>query len=392
MGKESEVRKCKNWLRTYIDYTKEQESPSMFHLWVGISVIASALERKCYIDRGYYKLFPNLFVVLVGASARVRRTTALNIGYSIFKEALEHACLISQKITPEALIRVLMEGNEVGMCGGTIVSSELSVFLGSANKDDSLIQLLTKLYDCEEKFDYHTMARGKEECTNVFMSLIGSTTPEWIKTSMPAHAIGGGFTSRIIFVYQFEPQKLVPFPKLTSEQVVIRQELISDLKMINKIAGEYKLSEQAMKWYEEWYTKVLSKEITHESSLDGYYGRKHDTLLKVAMSMSAARHSKRVIEVSDLEQALAAMNENEKYLPTIMQFVMMTQTGDERGKILRAIQKRGKMTYIELSRNFSYCLDSKRMNEILIDLTTSEMIEELIEEGKRCYVVKRTLK
>ena len=148
-------RKCKNWLTSYCHFTKEQESPSMFHLWVGLSVIASTLGRRCYIDRGYYTLYPNLYIVLVGGSARAKKTTAINIGYDIYREAFPDACLISQKITPEALIGVLVS-TTAEQSGGTIVSDELSVFLGNSNKDATLIQLLTKLYDCGNKLDYHT--------------------------------------------------------------------------------------------------------------------------------------------------------------------------------------------------------------------------------------------
>ena len=58
-----------DWLTTYTEYTSEQESPALFHLWVGTSVIASAMERRCYINRGYYTLYPNLYIVLIGESA-----------------------------------------------------------------------------------------------------------------------------------------------------------------------------------------------------------------------------------------------------------------------------------------------------------------------------------
>jgi len=390
MGNNMSQRKCKDWLECYLDYTQEQESPSMFHLWVGLSVLSSALERKVYIDRGYYTLYPNLYVVLVGASARTRRTTAVNIGYSLFKEALPDVCLISQKITPEALISVLMEREKTGMAGGTIVSSELSVFLGSSGKDDSLIQLLTKLYDCEDVFDYHTMARGKEVCHNVYMCLIGSTTPDWIKNSMPAHAVGGGFTSRVIFVYQYDVEKLVPFPYVTEEQKRMRRMLVEDLKAVNRLRGVYELSKDAKEWYETWYVDVLSKMTSKgESALDGYYGRKHDTLLKVAMCIAASRSGKLVIEEEDLVTGLKAINANERYLPEVIKSVMATQTGEEKGKVFRTIARKGEVSFTDVLRNVSYCIDAKRLNEVLESLMMEELIEEVVKNGKRWFKVKR---
>ena len=381
----SNGRKCKDWLTSYCEYTSEQESPSMFHLWVGISVVASTLARRCYIDRGYYRLFPNLYIVLVGGSARVRKTTAINIGYNIFKDAHPDSTLISQKITPEAMLGVLT-GSETDSSGGTIISDELSVFLGNTAKDDSLIQLLTKLYDCGDVMDYHTLGRGKEIATNVYMNMIAGTTPEWIRTAIPTHAIGGGFTSRIIFVYQFEPEKLIPFPALTTAQVRLQGQLVDDLKVIGLMNGKYTLSEKARGWYEEWYCNIFGKMTEKtESVLDGYYGRKHDTLLKVAMSMAASHTNMMVIDEKDLETALLAMNENEKYLPEVIKSVMSTQVGDEQNKVLRCIQKRGEVSYSDLLKNVSYCMDARRVCEIIDTLIAEELISESVKDGKRYF-------
>ncbi|RLC38609.1 MAG: hypothetical protein DRH51_08095, partial [Candidatus Coatesbacteria bacterium] len=246
-------RELGDWLDAYIDYTSEQESPSLFHLWVGLSMISSALGRKVWIDKGYYTLYPNLYVVLVGASARVRRTTALNIGYGLFRDALPDRLIVSQKTTPEGLIDIFVkEGRRSGTSGGTIVSTELGVFLGAATKSGDIIQLLTDWYDCPNIFTYHTITRGKQKMTNVYCGLIGSTTPDWLKESLPPSAIGGGFTSRIVFVYQSRTEKLVPFPKVSEEAIRLRAKLVSDLRQIGEIRGEYRLTDAAMDWYERW--------------------------------------------------------------------------------------------------------------------------------------------
>ncbi len=381
--------KKEDWLHQYIEYTSSQESPSIFHLWCGISVIASTLARKCYIDRGYYTLFPNLYIVLVGASARVRKTTAVNTAYSIYKEANPERCVLSQKITPEALIGSLVKEKEKCGCSeGVMVSTELSVFLGSALRDDSLIQLLTKLYDCEEHMDYHTIIRGKEVCERVCFNLMGATTPEWIKTSMPSHAVGGGFTSRIVFIYQSEPERRIPFPIVTPEQKVIRGKLVTQLREIGKLSGEYHLSKDARDWYEEWYCDVFHPE-RGDASLDGYYGRKHDTLLKIAMAISASRGGKLMIEEYDLVTALNALNENEKFLPEIMRSVMSTPQGEERNKILRAIYRKEEVGWVELLRGLSYCVNSQRLQEVISGLLEEGEIEETIKREKRYFRRKK---
>lgn len=381
--------KKRDWLTLYQDYTAAQESPGMFHLWVGISVIASTLSRNCYIDRGYYTLFPNLFIVLVGASARVRKTTAVNVGFNLFKEANKEACVISQKVTPEALIQTLgKRGQERGTSDAVMVSTELSVFLGSSLRDDSLIQLLTKLYDCEETLDYHTIIRGKETIPNVCFNLIGATTPEWIKTSMPVHAVGGGFTSRIIFVYQFKSERKIPFPTLTPAQRALRGELVHKLEDMSKLTGEFHLTPNARAWYEDWYCEVFEPERS-EPSLDGYYGRKHDSLLKLAMVFSASRGGSMLVDEVDLMQSLRAMNENEKYLPEVMRDIQSTVVGEERGKVLRAISRKKEVDYQDLLRSLSYCINAQKLNEILGGLVEEGAVSERVENDKRKFKARR---
>ena len=268
-GKGSGGRRLSDWLTTYAEYTSEQESPSLFHFWVGTSTIASALERRVWIHRGYYTLFPNLYIVLIGASARVRKTSAIWIGYNIFREAVTDGVIVSQKITPEAMISIFVERyKEKGTSGGIIVADELGVFLGGQNKSMDLMQLMTKWYDCPSHFEYHTVMRGKEVMNSVFCNMMAGTTPAWLKDSMPPHAVGGGFTSRIIFVYQDKPEKLVAFPEITKEQEEMKRDLVADLKTITRIQGQFKLTSKAREWYEEWYTRVFKPETTPYTSLD----------------------------------------------------------------------------------------------------------------------------
>ena len=41
-----------SFLRLYLKYTSKQESPDDFHLWVGMTMVAAALGRKCFINGG----------------------------------------------------------------------------------------------------------------------------------------------------------------------------------------------------------------------------------------------------------------------------------------------------------------------------------------------------
>jgi len=83
-------RQCKNnWLDTYLEYTAFQEAPLKFHMWTGLSTLASVLQRKVKLPRGYFNIFPNLYVALVAPSG-FTKTSAADISIKFLKEVKRH--------------------------------------------------------------------------------------------------------------------------------------------------------------------------------------------------------------------------------------------------------------------------------------------------------------
>jgi len=69
-------RECLDWIKTYLVYDEESESPTLFKVWMAIGTIASALERKCYIKWKRDTIYPNLYIVLTGPPG-CRKGTAM---------------------------------------------------------------------------------------------------------------------------------------------------------------------------------------------------------------------------------------------------------------------------------------------------------------------------
>src|SRR5215510_5429957 len=170
-----------SFLDLYMSYTQRQESPELFHLWTGITLLASVMGRKCYIDKGYYKLYPNLFVILVAGSAKCRKSTGINIGVGLLKELLKDlpaVKVVSGKITPERFIDELqaLSAGKADSPGLLVHSSELSVFLTKQSYGEPLIHILTDLYDCPDEWSYKTKNSGEVFLRDVFINIIAATT------------------------------------------------------------------------------------------------------------------------------------------------------------------------------------------------------------------------
>ena len=97
-------RKLSNWLRSYLEYTSETESPETLNIWIGLSIIAGALGRNVVMSRGHHKIYPNLFVVLVAPSGRHRKSSACGIGIDILRQS-ETTKVICDAATAVALLQ-----------------------------------------------------------------------------------------------------------------------------------------------------------------------------------------------------------------------------------------------------------------------------------------------
>lgn len=337
------TRKCVSWIDTYLEYARlsKQQSPETFHLWCGLSGLSAAIGRNVKLDRAVYTLFPNLYIVLVAESALASKSTAIGMVIRILRKAVPQRKTAAIKLSPEAFIEQLCEEYEAsGNSVILIAADELSVFLGDEAVDTTLMKLLTKFYDSPDDFDYLTIGRGSREVHNVYVSILGGSTPEWLKDSLPRKAVGGGFTSRIIFISEGdEPLIRTAWPERTPEMTRLENDLVADLTDISATTGEFTVVRDAWEWYKHWYEEVFDP--PNDPRTRGYYGRRGDILLKVAMLYSLSRSSDLKLGMPDMIGAHNALKVVEASLPGIMDDVEKTEIGSAIERVGGLIAKGG---------------------------------------------------
>jgi len=314
-------RRLPDWIEAWMRFTENTESPDMYKLWTAISVIASALQRKCYVQWGSSLIFyPNLYIVLVGPSG-VRKGTAMSPGLDILQD-LGKVGIAAQMTSLQALIRRLKETNyqdpdlETGKqqfhASMTIYSKEFTVFLGYHNRE--LMSSLCDWYDCDRTWKYETIARKTEEIIGVWVNLYGATTPALIQSSMPIDAIGGGLTSRIIYIYEEDMGKMVILPMQTDDEVKLKELLLHDLDKISRISGQFKYTEKFLTTWADWRVKDRDKPPFHDDRFDGYMSRRPTHIMKLSMVMCASKgdeKSQMVLTETDLNRAIVTLEQAE---------------------------------------------------------------------------------
>ena len=317
-----------NWLKAYMHHQRFSESPLNYHFWVGVSVVAGALRRKVWIDQRHFQWTPNMYIVLVGPAGVVAKSTTLRGGKSLL-ERVEGVKFGPQSTTWQALIEVfknsvVMEtfstssGSDlqIPMSCLTITVGELGTFLDPRNREQ--VDLLTDMWDGQaETWRRFTRLDKGTEIPNPWLNLVACTTPSWLKANFPEDLVGGGLTSRIVFVYGEKKRQLIPYPAMEIADQAYKAEdelLLSDLNHIAEIKGEYRLTPEAISWGSNWYRGFQNGKLpAHLASgrYDGYVARKQTHIHKLGMVLAAAKRDDLTIEKEDLQEAERLISELE---------------------------------------------------------------------------------
>src|SRR5258706_15425508 len=177
------ARNLSNWLRAYMEFTRDTESPDAYHFWSAATIIGAASKRQVYLNLNYFQIYPNMYTIIVGPSG-ARKSAAVALVSKIAEKAAIRK--FSDKVTAAALIKDLSEATEKHVIGTTveltspvfIYSSELGVFMGPDAYGSGVISDLTDLYDCPGKWEKKTVARGAETIMGPFVSMLAATTPQ----------------------------------------------------------------------------------------------------------------------------------------------------------------------------------------------------------------------
>lgn len=356
-------RQCNDWIAEYMNYAEHTEPPVSYHRWVALGCISSALQRRVYFDWGMERIFPNIYVVLIGPAAQTRKSTALRIGEELVKDL--NIPMIGQDNSKEAVIREIKkslssfnDGTVVRMQSAVVCfASELAVFLG--RQDSDFQAYLTDWYDSPEKWVRTTKHQGVDDISGLSFTLIGAMAPDWIPHVFTPESIGGGFTSRIMFVPEYRKAKTIVNPNKHPPPNGRRAKLLSDLQIIqNQFKGPFGFDKQAEKFYEDWYRdddKQLQQGYyaVADRAFYTYCGRRPTLLRKVSMLVSASRTNSQIITLPHIEDALKWMMESEKRMPGMFAAVGRSPQASAMAAFKHTLMERKKITRSEFMRMMS---------------------------------------
>lgn len=363
------MRKLDDWLSVYMETLENTEPPRNYHLWTAISTLAAAVQRKCSISMGHLTFYPNMYIILVGPPGKTRKGTAMDIGET-FIRSLE-VPISSDSMTRAALIEALEESgrtfqdegdNPVTHSSLTIISPEFTVFLGHENV--TLLDNLTDWYDCRN-FENRTKTAGTNIIPNVWMNILGATTPEMLRLALPQHLISGGFASRVIFVYEDKKYRTVPFPYFSDKEKKNLEYLSEDLAHINTLNGRFKVTEEFIESYSAWYYELGKNPPFKDPVFDGYLGRRQVHLIKLSMLCSISRGDSLELTQNDFIRADTFLRNAETNMPKAFLGVGRSSNAEVIAKLMEAIAIKREVTFGELMNMFYLDTDQHTLQRMI---------------------------
>lgn len=353
-------RNFKNWLQAFVDYSSFGEAPKHMYFWTGVSTMAGVLRRKCWIDEKSFKWYPNFYIVLVAPPGIVSKSTTAGIGMDLLRQ-VPGVKFGPEIVTWQALATSFVDAAETFEYQGlhhtqsalTIESSEFGNLLDP--QDKQMVDILVTLWD-GKGIRKETKHSGNDEIINPWINLIACTTPSWIAGNFPEYMIGGGLTSRMVFVYAEQKAKFVPYlHKVTPKDYAgIRSKLVEDLEQITiNCVGEYRLTPDAEAWGEAWYTSHYTNDRPKNLDDDrfgGYFARKQTHIHKLAIVLAAAESNEMLITREHLELADTMVTDLEPDMAMVFEKIGKSEESFYADRLINFVRRQGAVPYTEVYR------------------------------------------
>jgi hypothetical protein len=390
------------FITDFILATRGVETPTKLSFWTAIWVISSALKRDTWLEWFPDPLYPNFFIFLVGPPKIVAKSTAVGFGEKILTHFHEYipneevkvrkeVNMLRSKATPEAMSVVMAPVEKPIMKNGKVFKvdkgsqvavavSELSTFLGKQKYNEGLIDRLTHFYDCKDEDDEVTIGRGHNKFRNVYVTLIGATTPDHLVESIPEQAFGGGFMSRVVVAYQGHSTRDYPKPRK-----VIGGPSIEDLRerlawVAENAEGEYYLEPDAYDFYAEWYPRFKNQLAKGTEDVKAKMKHRMDIhLLKLALILRAQRYTPgNNISLKEVKHALEILEHTYSDAQQSIENVGVSQYTGFLNRAREVIRKKGKVT----RRQLLQALSPYGCSADLLTKLTDQMLEAREIRGK----------
>jgi hypothetical protein len=299
-----------SFLEDFLEIHKDAESPTNFFYWAGLAAISAVVRKNVYINKRIYKLYPNLYVMLVAKSG-LRKGFPVKQSQKLV-ESLEVMKVISGQNSIQGIISELSKawtsesGKVFRNAQAYVVNDELDSLLIN---DPSAQTILTTLYDSfyHKKWTKTLKNDSREVLDDLYITMLTATNPEHLDNFLDKTSILGGFLGRTIMIYEDKKARINPLIDIENISMINIEPLQEQLREISEIKGQFGFTKSAIQYYKEWYHDFYQKlEDGHIEDNTGTAERAGDSSLKISMLLALNENGPTLmIDQPHIEQAIS---------------------------------------------------------------------------------------
>lgn len=301
----------RGWIGQYVELMQPTtEAPSAFHLGVGFTFAGAILGRDVWCNYGE-PMHANLFTLLIGASGKTRKDTAIRRGTRMVSD---HHITNGQLVSPitriitdigsaEALMDMLAEHANL-----MLYATEFSKLMGNARRKGTSTIIPTLMQAWDAPITMSSLTRGKPvEAHFPYLSVIAATQPEILANLMSEDDVFSGFANRWFYVAGDPTNTPIPSPPPVDH--VLSAELYDELKRRSTEAsgrtGGIGLSPDALQRWDAWYRFDYHR--SSETPEEDAMRPRHAPLIRKLALIYAATEGTRYITTDQLDAAISVI-------------------------------------------------------------------------------------
>lgn len=265
-------------LRAYKEYVGASEAPAVFNRWSFIACLSANLSRNVQANLGHVRIYPNLYVMLMGEPA-TRKSTAINIARKLLEFSGFNRFAATQATKAE-FQKDLEASGELDLDSVSqlfICADEFNNFIGERN--GQLISVIMELFDAKDSFD----ARNKNGKSSVIsmpsVQLLGGNTHANFGAAFPPTIIHNGFLSRMLLIHGERTGKKLPWGSNpdTRLETDLREHLSAIRENVKGIIAYTPDAIRALECIYETWEPLDDQRFAH------YAQRRHTQLVKLCL-------------------------------------------------------------------------------------------------------------
>ncbi len=374
------MRQLKNWIDSYVEFTRHDEAPEVFHLWTALTILAATVNRNCWMSRAYYKCYPNIYTLFVGPSG-IGKSSSASIGIGLLQETSVCPLIYKDFITTPALLNFMSKGvRSYEIRPGVLVektpvlifASELGNLLNERSGIKELTLLLTELFNKEGDHEDSTISRATIKIIKPNVTALLCCFPQWLEEELPSVSLRSGFMGRMLTTVAHAKRFRNPNPKLSSKDEYLRDCLKNDLEHIATLYGEMQWDNQTKDIWDSWYKDQPLDLKDLDVEIEGFVARKAQYVQRIAMLHCLARTDSKILETQDFLTGLRLVEDCGQSLGTI------GRKDKHYGKVeivLNTLKRHKSVTVLNLMRWLSKKMNKKGLDEALDQLITAGYIK-----------------